>query len=71
MNTTTATTLSRREVAKLLALCGKTVQNLTAPRGPIPCVRIGRRVLYGPADIEAFLAKSAEASVNTLDDSSK
>lgn len=59
---TTATTLSRREVAKRLALCEKTVQNLTAPRGPIPCVRIGRRVLYRPTDIEAFLAKRADES---------
>ena len=27
----------------------------TAPRGPIPCVRLGRRVLYRPADLAAFV----------------
>ena len=26
----------------------------TAPRGPIPCVRLGRRVVYRVADLTAF-----------------
>ena len=27
---------------------------LTWPRGPIPCVRLGRRVFYRPGDLERF-----------------
>lgn len=56
--------ISRQEVAKQTRLCEKTIQVLTAPQGPIPCVRIGRRVLYRPADIEAFLAQRAAESLN-------
>jgi len=38
-----------REAARLLSLSERTLWTLTAPRGPIPAVRIGRIVRY-PVD---------------------
>jgi len=35
-------TLRVREAAEALGICERTLYQLTAPRGPIPCVRIGR-----------------------------
>ncbi|WP_417745567.1 helix-turn-helix domain-containing protein [Rosistilla oblonga] len=48
------------ELAPLLSVSVETVKRYTA-KGQIPCVRIGRRVLYQP---EAVLAALAEATVN-------
>jgi hypothetical protein len=47
--------LSARDAAKALAVCEKTLWQHTAPRGPIPAVKLGRRVLYALADLEAFI----------------
>ena len=44
--------ISIREAAAVLGgISERNLWSLTAPRGPIPCVRIGRRVLYRPADL--------------------
>ena len=47
--------LSAREAAEALSICGKTLWSHTAPRGTIPCLRIGARVLYDPHDLEAWI----------------
>jgi len=39
---------------------------LTAPRGRIPCVRLGKRVLYRPCDLEAFLEAAARQLAERL-----
>lgn len=38
--------LGARDASHALSICEKTLWSLTEPRGPIPCVRIGKRVLY-------------------------
>lgn len=48
--------LSTREAAAALSICPKTLYAHTAPRGLIPSVRIGSRVLYSVADLQAFIA---------------
>lgn len=35
---------------------------LTHPRGPIPSVRLGRRVFYRPADLERFVEEPKTAA---------
>ncbi len=44
-----------REVAEQTRLCEKSVWNATAPRGDLPCVKLGSRVAYRPADVEAWI----------------
>lgn len=66
MTTATPTPLSvrPREAAKLLGIGERTLWGLTAPRGPIPCTRIGGGrggcVLYRVADLDAWLAAAAD-----------
>lgn len=53
--------ISPREAAyQLGGISVRTLWNLSAPRGPIPVVRLGRRVFYRPEDLEAFVRKAAE-----------
>lgn len=67
---TTATTtptpaplaLRPAEAAKALGISPRLLWGLTAPRGPIPCTRIGGRggcVLYRLADLDAWLREHA------------
>lgn len=58
--------LRPREAAKALGISPRTLWGLTAPRGPIPCVRVGvgkrRAVLYPTAELQAWLSRQAEAT---------
>jgi len=47
--------LPTREAAEALSISERTLWSLTEPRGPIPCVRIGRSVRYHVADLEAYV----------------
>jgi hypothetical protein len=64
--------LRPREAAKALGISARTLWGLTAPRGPIPCLRIGRgtrkTVLYPVADLQAWLCRQAEAEKGGGDD---
>lgn len=42
--------------AAALAVSPRTLWSLTAPRGPIPCVRIGRAVRYDLNALRAWIA---------------
>jgi len=53
--------VSSREAARLLSVSQRTLWTLTAPRGPVPCVRVASRVLYRPGDLRAYLAGAAAA----------
>ena len=57
--------LRPREAAKALGISARTLWGLTAPRGPIPCLRIGhgkrRTVLYPTTELQAWLSRQAEA----------
>lgn len=47
--------LDARQAAEALSICEKTLWSITQPRGDLPCVRIGRRILYDPADLRAWI----------------
>lgn len=49
--------LAAREAAAALSVCEKTLWSITQPRGDLPCVRIGRRVLYSVDDLRTWIAK--------------
>jgi len=47
--------LTARETAGAMGISPRTLWMLTAPRGPLPTVRIGRRVFYRPQDVNEFI----------------
>ena len=49
-------TLTVREAAEALSISERLLWSMTAPRGPIPCFKLGRRVLYPVASLEEFIA---------------
>jgi len=57
--------LRPRDAATALGISPRTLWGLTAPRGPIPCLRIGhgkrQSVLYPVAELQAWLSRQAEA----------
>jgi hypothetical protein len=64
--------ISPREACyRLGGISQRHLWNLTQPRGPIPCVRLGRRVFYKPADLEKFLEsvarQQAEAAAEVVE----
>ena len=48
--------MTAAQTAKALCVSPRTVWTLTQ-EGALACIRIGRRVLYAPADIRAFIAR--------------
>jgi len=54
--------LTPREAAFQLGISSRHLWRLTAPRGRIPAVRLGRRVFYRPEDLENFVADIARQS---------
>jgi excisionase family DNA binding protein len=58
MRETTATErllLTPREAAATLSISERTLWAVTAPRGPLPAVRIGRAVRYDPPDLRRWI----------------
>ena len=53
------------EAAERLSICERKLWGLTAPRGPIPCVRIGRSVRYAPGDLAEYVRRTTEAAPAT------
>lgn len=64
--------LRPREAVKALGISARTLWGLTAPRGPIPCLRIGhgkrQTVLYPVAELQAWLSREAEVAKGGNDD---
>ena len=62
------------QAAEALGICTRTLWGLTAPRGPIPCLRIGhgkrKSILYPVAELQAWLSREAEAEKGGDDDAS-
>jgi excisionase family DNA binding protein len=53
--------LSARDAAKLLAISERTLSSITAPRGPLPAVKVGRRsVRYSLRNVEAWIVSHKE-----------
>lgn len=44
-----------RDAARMFSISERTLWSLTAPRGPIPCVRLGRSVRYSIAVLQRYL----------------
>jgi excisionase family DNA binding protein len=51
--------LSAREAAKALSVSERTLWSMTAPRGPIPAVKIGTRVLYSVTALQKWIDAQA------------
>jgi excisionase family DNA binding protein len=54
--------LSAREAAKVLSVSERTLWSWTSPRGTIPTVRLGHRVLYSILALEQWIAAQAAGS---------
>ena len=48
-------TIPAREAAEALSVSERTLWANTVPRGTLLAVRIGRRVLYDPQDLKAWI----------------
>jgi hypothetical protein len=55
--------LRPREAARMLSISERTLWSLTAPRGPIPCVRLTRGVLYSVDDLRQWLREQSTGNV--------
>jgi excisionase family DNA binding protein len=49
--------LTQMEAAAALAISERTLWGLTAPRGEIPAIKIGRCVRYDPKDLAAWIER--------------
>jgi excisionase family DNA binding protein len=47
--------ISAVDAAEILGVSARQVYDLAAPAGPIPCYRIGGRVVFERAEVEAYL----------------
>lgn len=52
--------MTAAEVAEHVKLSQRTIQDQSAPRGDLPCFRIGRLVRYSLADVELWLERRRE-----------
>jgi hypothetical protein len=55
--------LRPKDAAKALGIGERLLWDLTAPRGPIPCVRLGNAVTYPVHLLEKWLADQARQSL--------
>jgi len=61
--------LSARQAARALSLSERSLWSATQPRGPIPSVKLGTRVLYPVAGLGEWLTRaSAEALIGGEND---
>jgi len=59
--------LNCQETARLLGISTRHLWNLTYPRGPIPCVRIGHLVRYRCEDLQAYLEREVRKPEEKMD----
>ena len=53
--------LSAREATEVLGgICEKSLWNNTIPRGTIPSINIGSRVMYSPVDLQLWIDEQKE-----------
>jgi hypothetical protein len=54
--------LGLRDAARVLGVCQKTLWSWTTPRGPIPCARMGSRVLYPVDGLKKWITEQTAAA---------
>ena len=54
-STPTLSLLKPNEAADALGICPRTLWAITAPRGTLSCVRVGKSVRYHQADLDDFI----------------
>jgi excisionase family DNA binding protein len=47
--------MSAGDAARFLGVSARSIYDLAAPGGPIPCYRIGGRIVFDSAELEAYL----------------
>jgi hypothetical protein len=58
--------MNRKDAADILGMCERSLWSLTAPRGPIPFLRVGRgnrAIRYDMRDLVAFIDQAKRQSV--------
>lgn len=55
--------LNSRDAAKMLAISERTLWSLTAPRGPLPAVRIGSSVRFDVKDLDTYIEAQKKGSL--------
>jgi hypothetical protein len=58
----TALLLTALDAARAMAVSPRTLWTLTAPRGPIPVVRIGRAVRYDLESLRRYIAAAQQGA---------
>ena len=53
---TSKLTLNRHETAAAIGISVRSLDALTHPKGPIPCLRLGSRVLFSVDSLRQFIA---------------
>lgn len=53
--------LSQAQAARALSISARTLWSMSQPRGPIPCVRLGGRVLYSLDALRAWIGAEQAA----------
>ena len=58
---------TKRQAARVLSICERTLQGMSAPNGPIPCIRLPGRVMYAKQSLLEWIAKTETRQVTTPD----
>jgi hypothetical protein len=48
-------TISAETASRILGVSVRLLYDLSAPRGPIPCFRVGRRIVFNETDVRDYL----------------
>jgi predicted DNA-binding transcriptional regulator AlpA len=54
--------LDARQAAAALSISPRTLWSLTSPRGPIPSIRLGTRVLYSTSALQKWIDTETSAA---------
>lgn len=56
-----------REAARLLSMSERSLWSLTVPRGPLPCIRFGKRAIrYARKDLELWIEQAKQNEPQVL-----
>lgn len=55
-----------REASYLLGISPRHLWSLSQPRGPLPVIRLGGRVLYDPDDLRRFVEQAKQKAIEQV-----